>query len=325
MSGRKQKFKVDFNALSCWGGAVVIIGSLFKILHLKGASIMISAGLGTEAVLFFLSGFIPPHKDPEWSRIYPAIDDDYYKTYLKDQDPVHALHQKLDAEEAAKNPKDNKKSKAVKKKEEPAPVVPMVAPKVEVVAEAVSPKEIVSPVHTPLSGSTLTALEGVVASDISSETIKKLEDGLKNFGEKVSQISNVADASLATNEFSSKVKSASDNFENLSVAFKDASTKMAEVATTSVDSLAYKEQVSNLTKNLSALNALYELELQESGTHLKSMTAFYQGMATSMQSLGDTIVDSKVFKEEVSKLARNLSSLNAVYGNMLSAVNQPRN
>jgi hypothetical protein len=34
--------------------------------------------------------------------------------------------------------------------------------------------------------------------------------------------------------------------------------------------------------------------------------------------------DSKQFKEEVAKLSKNLSSLNAVYGNMLSAMNQPR-
>jgi hypothetical protein len=42
-----------------------------------------------------------------------------------------------------------------------------------------------------------------------------------------------------------------------------------------------------------------------------------------MQNFNESMEDSKQFKEEVSKLAKNLSSLNAIYGNMLSAMNQP--
>jgi hypothetical protein len=35
--------------------------------------------------------------------------------------------------------------------------------------------------------------------------------------------------------------------------------------------------------------------------------------------------DSKKVQEEVLKLSKNLAALNAVYGNMLTAMNQPRN
>ncbi len=34
--------------------------------------------------------------------------------------------------------------------------------------------------------------------------------------------------------------------------------------------------------------------------------------------------DSKAFKDEVGRLAKNLASLNNIYGNMLSAMNQPK-
>jgi hypothetical protein len=43
-----------------------------------------------------------------------------------------------------------------------------------------------------------------------------------------------------------------------------------------------------------------------------------------MQNFNESMDDSKQFKEEVNRLAKNLSSLNSVYGNMLSAMNQPR-
>ena len=61
------------------GGAVVILGALFKLMHWQGASIMLIAGLGTEAFIFFVSAFIPVHADPEWDRVYPQLSDDSYE------------------------------------------------------------------------------------------------------------------------------------------------------------------------------------------------------------------------------------------------------
>ena len=55
------------------GAAVAIIGALFKIMHFPGASIMLTAGLGVEALIFFLSAFEPPHEMPDWSLVYPEL------------------------------------------------------------------------------------------------------------------------------------------------------------------------------------------------------------------------------------------------------------
>lgn len=40
-----------------WGAAVVILGTLFKLLHLSGANVMLWVGMGTEVFVFFISGF----------------------------------------------------------------------------------------------------------------------------------------------------------------------------------------------------------------------------------------------------------------------------
>ncbi|MDE5981434.1 MAG: gliding motility protein GldL [Bacteroidaceae bacterium] len=40
-----------------WGAAVVILGTLFKLLHLSGANVMLLVGMGTEVFVFFISGF----------------------------------------------------------------------------------------------------------------------------------------------------------------------------------------------------------------------------------------------------------------------------
>ncbi|MEM1405678.1 MAG: gliding motility protein GldL [Bacteroidota bacterium] len=59
------------------GAAVVIIGAMFKILHLDGANEMLMIGLTTEAIIFFLSAFEPPHSEPDWSKVYPQLAEDY--------------------------------------------------------------------------------------------------------------------------------------------------------------------------------------------------------------------------------------------------------
>lgn len=169
------------------------------------------------------------------------------------------------------------------------------------------------------------ALDKMLAdAKIGPELIGSLGEGLRTFGDKVANISKVADAGAATNEFTASVKAASVSYNNLSVSFEKASANLSEMANSNVDSKAYHDQVNSLAKNLSALNAVYELELQDSSAHLKSMNKFYSNLSLTMQNFNESMEDSKQFKEEVGRLAKNLASLNSVYGNMLSAMNQPR-
>jgi len=252
-----------------WGASIVIIGALFKILHIGGiwGNWAIGIGLGVEAILFFLTGFFPPEPEPAWDRVYPELRPDF-----KGELPV-----------ASARP-----------------------------AVATAP-------------SNTAALDKMLSdAKIGPDLIESLGTGLRTFGDKVAAISNVADASTATNEFTGKVKTASAGFDNLSAAFDKATSNLKAMGESNIDSQAYHEQVNNLAKNLSALNAVYELELQDSSAHLKSMNKFYSNLSLTMQNFNESMEDSKQFKEEVNKLAKNLSSLNAIYGNMLSAMNSPR-
>lgn len=55
------------------GAAVVIVGALFKIQHWPFADAMLIVGLGTEALIFFISAFEPPHQEPDWTLVYPEL------------------------------------------------------------------------------------------------------------------------------------------------------------------------------------------------------------------------------------------------------------
>lgn len=46
-----------FNIFYSWGAAIVIIGAMFKIIHLPYANQILMIGMITEALVFFISGF----------------------------------------------------------------------------------------------------------------------------------------------------------------------------------------------------------------------------------------------------------------------------
>ncbi|MDB4922289.1 gliding motility protein GldL [Mucilaginibacter sp.] len=169
------------------------------------------------------------------------------------------------------------------------------------------------------------ALDAMLSeAKIGPELIGSLASGLRTFGDKVNSISRVTDAGDATIAFTQKIKQASASYDNLNNAFEKASANLADMANSNVDSKPYHEQINKMAKNLTALNAVYELELQDSSNHLKSMNRFYSEMSATIQDFNASANDSKQFKEEVNRLAKNLSTLNSIYGNMLSAMNQPR-
>lgn len=156
---------------------------------------------------------------------------------------------------------------------------------------------------------------------IGPDLIQSLGTGLKSLGENTSKLSNLSDASVATEDYLKNVKSATKSVGDLTQSYNKVTQAMAELSNASGDVKVYNEQVQSAGKNLAALNAVYELQLRDSNTHMKETTKFYEGINAMMASLNASVEDTKRYKEEVTKLAKNLSSLNTIYGNMLSAMN----
>lgn len=69
-----EKGQRTFNYAYSIGASVVILGALFKLLHVPGADFMLILGMGTEAVIFFLSAFDEPAKDYKWETVFPVLD-----------------------------------------------------------------------------------------------------------------------------------------------------------------------------------------------------------------------------------------------------------
>ena len=273
-----------------FGAAVVIVGAMFKIMHWPGAGPMLVAGLSTEAVIFFFSAFEPPHEEVDWSLVYPEL---------------AGMH----GEEGA-----------------------LIEDK----------------------GSITEQLDNLLEeAKIGPELIASLGTGLKQLSDQTGKLTNLTDAGTASSEFANKMKSASQSVGSLSQSSDKAKDSIEELANSyssaknsiqssseklsqsygsaaqALDALTssneqsqtiYGQELQKTSKNLSALNASYELHLQSSNEHLKTTADFYSGLTNLMKNLNDSVDDTKKYKEQIAQLSVNLESLNTVYGNMLTAM-----
>ncbi|WP_375416261.1 gliding motility protein GldL [uncultured Hymenobacter sp.] len=244
------------------GAAVVIIGALFKILHWKGADIMLMVGLGTEAVIFFLSAFQPNPKEHDWSLVYPELSEGY--------DPSTGSNKFV----------EQSNGKGLTKK-----------------------------------------LDDMLKdANVTPEAIANLGQGLNRLSATTSQLTQLGDATNATDEYTKKVRTAATSLERINESYSNTVEAVTAMSSATADAKEYHMQVQNVTKNLGALNAVYEMELQDANTHLKSMNQFYGTLSAAMNNMTQAGKDTEQFQKQVSDLTGNLTSLNRVYGNMLNAM-----
>lgn len=78
-------------------------------------------------------------------------------------------------------------------------------------------------------------------------------------------------------------------------------------------------ELQDMSKSLGSLKALQEVDFAETKGQMESMSNFYTRMNEAMATLSETVEDTHIYKEQISSLNKNLTSLNSVYGNVLGA------
>ncbi len=79
------------------------------------------------------------------------------------------------------------------------------------------------------------------------------------------------------------------------------------------------DELQGMSKSLGSLKALQEVDFTETQSQMETMNNFYSKMNDAMGVLSETVEDTKIYKEQIGSLNRNLTSLNSVYGNVLGA------
>ncbi len=155
---------------------------------------------------------------------------------------------------------------------------------------------------------------------IDSELLSRLGDGMRTLGENAAQLKGVTSAAAATDSYVDSLQAASDKVAKLSESYERASVAISGMTSSQEEGQSFGEQMQKVSKNLAALNNVYELQLKGSSAHLEATEKFQSQVTDMMQNLSDSVEDTRLYKENMSMLSKNLTDLNNVYGNMLKAM-----
>ncbi|MBN2167320.1 MAG: gliding motility protein GldL [Marinilabiliaceae bacterium] len=290
-----------------WGASVVILGALWKILHLPGASLMLIAGLGTESIIFFLSAFEPPHAMPDWSLVYPEL--------------------------VGLEPNENRGrggvggggSSDLAALIESGSLEPEI---VEKLAEGIKKLTLTTGQLSDLSDANFATESYLQSMKSASESISKLSSSqmesvktLENSASALAQ-SYSSTADVIANSGTKIAHDLTQSGEKLLASYSSLSSSINnEAEQISVNSRSYSEQLKDMNKNLGAINSIFELQLKASNEQVQMSEAMTKGLKDIKDQLVDSVSDTKNYKEQVAKLSSSISDLNNIYGNMLSAMN----
>jgi gliding motility-associated protein GldL len=162
--------------------------------------------------------------------------------------------------------------------------------------------------------------KALLEANITPDQLNRLGDNFKKLNTTITNMNDITDVVAATGDYTAKTREVTNALTQVKDAYVGAANSVGAFNTASESAKLFHDQIQVLTKNLSSLNTIYELELQESNNHLKTLNGFYGKLAEASSVMMGTAEDAKKVQVEVAGLANNLGKLNNIYGNMLSAM-----
>ncbi|WP_027420408.1 type IX secretion system motor protein PorL/GldL [Crocinitomix catalasitica] len=159
---------------------------------------------------------------------------------------------------------------------------------------------------------------------IDAALLNRLGDGIRTLSDNAEGLKAVSGAAAATDSYVSSLENASEQMKGLSSTYEKASASILGLTSTADEGASFGEQMQKVSTNLAALNNVYELQLKGSSAHLESTEKFQSQVSEMMSNLSDSVEDTKLYKENMAMLSKNLTDLNQVYGNMLKAMTVSR-
>ena len=75
-----------------------------------------------------------------------------------------------------------------------------------------------------------------------------------------------------------------------------------------------------MASNLSQLNESYAAQLEGSKAQLAATQQYFDGIDGLLTSLNESVNDAQQYRSQMAELSQNITQLNTVYGNMLTAM-----
>lgn len=288
-----ERGKRILNFCYSWGASIVILGALFKILHVPYANQILTVAMITEALVFFISAFEHPSNEYHWEEVFPVL--------------------------KSKNPMDRPDFVGT-------PVSNMMNSPENVEDDEANPGLNINLGSKP-KGNTL----GNLGLDINEEDTQNLSDSIRKLSGAAEQISKMAELTEATQQYLEQLAGMSQNMERFSqvthslTQVSDTLLGSYKTITDNSDGInqnarGYVQQMEMLNRNISGLNTIYEIQLKGISSQIESIEHINGGLNRIKEMYDGSVVDSSVFRNETEKMTRQLAELNQVYSRLLQAM-----
>lgn len=323
---QNKKFKKFLSRLYGFGASVVILGALFKIEHWKGASIMLSAGLFTEAIIFFFFAFDsePEPEHPEGGEVQAAgvghgtggvavAGVGYAGGGLSGQGGGSLQASVMGS----------------------VPVVygegrPLFGSRYQNESDGYDNRfqggygrdynSAFGGYQTDNQAGSAVALarldEMLQRADISPDLLMQFGSGLRKLGETVSNLESVGNVTEASQHYVNTILTADESLDKLAKTYEETISKITSNTVIKYKGIAgsmsvieseaktYQKQMETLNKLLGTLNTVYSQQRHEEDKYLRELVF--------------SAVESKKYRKQVTELNDHLSKLNRYYGGMVN-------
>ena len=173
---------------------------------------------------------------------------------------------------------------------------------------------------------------------MSDEDAKKLTESIKNMSETAAQLANISRVAGLTDSYANNLQKASEaaaqfatKQQNLDEATNTLLSSYKGIADNMLaaedKTKSFAEKANELSKNLGSINTSYELQLkgiQSQAAAIEAQSGKSNAVTAEFEKLHTAVSASSknmdAYKQMTDQLAKNVSDLNNVYGNMLNAI-----
>lgn len=274
-----------FNFAYSIGAAVVILGALFKILHLPGGNAMLCIGMGTEVIMFVLTAFDRPEKPYKWENVFPV---------LTSQDPED-------------RPNFNSGGGVI---------INGGSSTGEVIISGEQAKRSAGiPENINLSESDTRSLsESIAKMAAASDQLARMAEMTEATQRYLDQIAGISEQMAQLRDNTQSLNEVSSLLLNSYRAITDNSE------TISRSSMGYVDQMESLNRNISGLNTIYEIQLKSISSQLENIDRVNRGLKDIRDMYEKSASESANYCNETERLAHNMKQLNSVYEKMVNAL-----
>ena len=279
-----------FNFAYSIGAAIVILGALFKILHMPLGNFLLSVGMGTEVLMFVLTAFDKPEKEYHWEEVFPVL-----ASNDPEDRPDFNGGGGIIIGGAGGNGEGYDGDINVS------------------VGEAKSAVGLPQGVNLS-EEDTLSLSESIAKMAAASDQLSRMAELTDATQQYLSQMAGISEqmqklqaTTTALNEVSQTLLSSYRAITENSQTISDSST-------------GYVDQMQALNQNISGLNTIYEIQLKSISSQLDNIDRVNRGLKDIRDMYEKSAAESAHYCDETEKMARYMKQLNSVYEKMVKAM-----